>query len=111
MWEGPQCPDFPIPVRTSDGLVLWRARTGGAKAAPTFRVMNKNKPPSFSLLDPPPDEIRRIANAAVELMAGYLGTIRDRRLYPRTSSREICEQLDRSLPAEGTDFEQLLDVI
>ena len=52
-----------------------------------------------------------MANAAVELMAEYLGTIRDRRLYPHTSSRQIREQLDRSLPAEGTDFEQLLDAI
>src|SRR5436309_5886671 len=69
------------------------------------------KPPRFPLLDPPPDEIRRMANAAVALMAEYLGTLRDRRLYPRTSSREIREQVDRSLPAEGTDFDQLLDVI
>ncbi len=52
-----------------------------------------------------------MGNAAVELMAEYLGTIRDRRLYPRTSSREICEQLDRALPAEATDFEQLLEAI
>jgi len=52
-----------------------------------------------------------MANAAVELMVEYLGTLRDRRLYPRTSSREIREQVDRSLPAEGTDFDQLLDVI
>ena len=74
-------------------------------------VVSNAKLPSFPLLDPPPDEIRRIANAAVELMAEYLGTIRARRLYPDTSSREIREQLDRSLPAEPTDFEQLLDVI
>jgi hypothetical protein len=66
--------------------------------------MNENKLPSLSLLDPPPDEIRRMANAAVELMADYLGTIRNRRLYPRTSSREICERLDRSLPEEGDGF-------
>ena len=52
-----------------------------------------------------------MANAAVELMAEYLGTIRDRCLYPHTSSRQIRAQLDRSLPAEATDFEQLLDVI
>jgi aromatic-L-amino-acid decarboxylase len=62
-------------------------------------------------LDPPPGEIGRMANAAVELMVEYLGTIRDRRLYPHTSSRQIREQLDRSLPAKGTDFEQLLDAI
>src|SRR5690348_10092892 len=52
-----------------------------------------------------------MANAAVELMAEYLCTIRDRRVYPRTSSREIREQLNRSLPDEPSDFEQLLDVI
>ncbi|PYK76278.1 MAG: hypothetical protein DME42_00435, partial [Verrucomicrobia bacterium] len=73
--------------------------------------MNDAKLPSFPLLDPPPDEIRRMANAAVELMAKYLGTLRDRRLYPDTSSREIREQLDASLPEKATDFEQLLEVI
>jgi aromatic-L-amino-acid decarboxylase len=73
--------------------------------------VNEQKLPSLPLLDPPPDEIHRMANAAVELMAEYLGTIRDRRLYPRTSSRHIRAQLDPSLPAEATDFEQLLDVI
>ncbi|PYL04161.1 MAG: pyridoxal-dependent decarboxylase [Verrucomicrobia bacterium] len=52
-----------------------------------------------------------MANAAVELMAKYLGTLRDRRLYPDTSSREIREQLDASLPEKATDFEQLLEVI
>src|SRR5262249_46233113 len=55
--------------------------------------------------------IGRRAKGAVEFMAKYLGTIRDRRLYPQTTSRQIREQLDRSLPAEATDFEQLLDVI
>jgi aromatic-L-amino-acid decarboxylase len=73
--------------------------------------VNKPESASFPLLDPPPGEIHRMANAAVELMAEYLGTIRDRRLYPHTSSRQIREQLDRSLPAEATGFEQLLDVI
>jgi aromatic-L-amino-acid/L-tryptophan decarboxylase len=67
--------------------------------------------PSFSSLDPPPDEIRRVAHAAVELMAEYLGGIRDRRLYPRTSSREIRDQLDCSLPEEATNFYQLLEAI
>jgi aromatic-L-amino-acid/L-tryptophan decarboxylase len=52
-----------------------------------------------------------MANAAVELMTEYLGTIRDRRLYPHTNSREIREQLDQSLPEKATDFEQLLEII
>src|ERR1044071_7368189 len=65
----------------------------------------------IELLDPSPEQIRSWAYAAVELMAEYLGPIRDRRLYPHTSSRHVREQLDRSLPAKATDFEQLLDVI
>ncbi len=52
-----------------------------------------------------------MADAAAELMEEYLGGIRDRRLYPRTTSREIREQLDRSLPEKPTDFEKLLDTI
>jgi glutamate/tyrosine decarboxylase-like PLP-dependent enzyme len=72
--------------------------------------VNNPESASFRLLDPPPDKILRMANAAVELMAEYLGTIRDRRLYPRTSSREIREQLDRSVPKEAANFEQLLEV-
>src|ERR1051326_151229 len=52
-----------------------------------------------------------MGNAAVELMAQYLGTIRDRRLYPQTSSRDIRQKLDESLPEEPTDFDQLLNVI
>src|SRR6266566_3347666 len=75
-------------------------------------MINDSKNPSPAhLLDPSPEQIRSWANAAVELMAEYLGAIRDRRLYPSTSSRQIREQLDRSLPAEGSDFEQLLDAI
>jgi glutamate/tyrosine decarboxylase-like PLP-dependent enzyme len=70
-----------------------------------------NELPSFPLLDPTPDEIRGMANLAVELVAEYLGSLRDRRLYPDTSSRQIREQLDRSLPQEASDFEQLLDEI
>jgi aromatic-L-amino-acid/L-tryptophan decarboxylase len=73
--------------------------------------VNDRADQSFSPLDPSVDEIRGIANRAVELMAEYLGTIRDRRLYPRTTSREIREQLDRTLPTEATDFEELLDLI
>jgi aromatic-L-amino-acid/L-tryptophan decarboxylase len=71
---------------------------------------SKNLSPAH-LLDLSPEQIRSWGKAAVELTADYLGTIRDRRVYPRTSVREIREQLDRSLPAEGTDFDQLLDVI
>src|SRR5438105_3761847 len=68
---------------------------------------SKNLPPTRSL-DPSPEQIRSWANAAVELMAEYLGAIRDRRLYPSTSSRQIRERLDSSLPEEPTAFDELL---
>jgi aromatic-L-amino-acid decarboxylase len=62
-----------------------------------------------SPLDPSADEIRRWGNAAIEAMAGYLDSIRDRRVYPRTTSRQIRESLDRTLPEEGVGFERLLE--
>jgi aromatic-L-amino-acid decarboxylase len=68
---------------------------------------SKNLPPAHSL-DPSPEQIRSWANAAVELMAEYLGTIRNRRVYPATSSRQIREQLDSRLPKEPTNFDELL---
>src|SRR6266705_3941755 len=68
---------------------------------------SKNLAPAH-LLDPSPEQIRSWANAAVELMAKYLGTIRDRRVYPSTSSRQIRERLDPSLPQEPTTFDELL---
>ena len=58
---------------------------------------SKNLSPAH-LLDPSPEQIRSWANAAVELMAEYLGTIRNRPVYPHTSSRQIREHLDSSLP-------------
>src|SRR3977135_1502104 len=60
------------------------------------------------LLDPSPEQIRSWANAAVELRAEYLDAIRDRPVYPHTSSRQIRERLDSSLPAEPTTFDELL---
>jgi len=63
---------------------------------------------SKKLLDPSPEQIRSWANAAVELIADYLSTIRDRRVYPSTSSRQIRERLDSSLPEEPANFDELL---
>src|SRR5213080_4215448 len=72
-------------------------------------MINDSKNPSPAhLLDPSPEQIRSWANAAVELMAEYLGTIRDRRVYPSTSSRQIRERLDSSLPEEPANFDELL---
>src|SRR5437870_3981958 len=69
---------------------------------------SKNLSPAH-LLDPSPEQIRSWANAAVELMAEYLGTIRNRRVYPYTSSRQIRERLDSGLPEEPVNFDELLD--
>jgi len=63
---------------------------------------------SKNLLDPSPEQIRSWANAAVELIADYLSTIRDRPVYPSTSSRQIRERLDSSLPEEPANFDELL---
>jgi aromatic-L-amino-acid decarboxylase len=60
-------------------------------------------------LDPSADDIRRWGKAAIEAMAGYLDSIRDRRVYPTTSAREIRENLERALPVEGVGFERLLE--
>jgi len=62
-----------------------------------------------SSLDPSTDEIRRWGHAAIEAMASYLDSIRGRRVYPRTTSRQIRESLDRTLPDEGVDFDCLLE--
>ena len=43
-------------------------------------------------------------------MANYLASIRDRRVYPRTTARQIREKLDRALPEEGIDFDRLLEI-
>ena len=62
------------------------------------------------MLDPSADEIREWGNSVIELMADYLGDLRDRRVYRRISSREIRDRLDPALPAKGSDFEDLLKV-
>ncbi len=60
-------------------------------------------------LDPSADEIRRWGQAAVEAMANYLDSIRDRPVYPKTTARQIRERLDRALPNAGVDFDRLLE--
>lgn len=60
------------------------------------------------MIDPSTDEIRRWGEAAVDAMANYLGTLRERRVYPQTSSAEIRQKLEATLPREGTSFDNLL---
>jgi len=64
---------------------------------------------SRSAIDPSSDEVRQWGSAAIEVMARYLDSIRDRRVYPQTSASQIREKLDRTLPDEGVGFERLLD--
>ena len=60
-------------------------------------------------LDPSRDEIRQAGHAAVDWMADYLGSIRERRLYPNVTAREIRAQLDVNLPEEGQPLGELLN--
>jgi glutamate/tyrosine decarboxylase-like PLP-dependent enzyme len=62
------------------------------------------------MLDPSADEIRDWGNSVIQLMADYLGDLRDHRVYRHMSSREIRGRLDPALPAEGTEFDSLLKV-
>ena len=43
-------------------------------------------------------------------MADYLGTLRERRVYGHTSSHEIRDRLDATLPINGSDFDALLKI-
>lgn len=65
---------------------------------------------SDSALDPSAERIREMGGAAVEWMARYYESIRDRPVYPRTSARALDKALREPLPQEGRDFSQLLDV-
>jgi glutamate/tyrosine decarboxylase-like PLP-dependent enzyme len=64
----------------------------------------------IGMLDPSADEIRVWSNSVIELMADYLGNLRDRPVYRRMSSHEIRGRLDSALPAKGSDFDDLLKV-
>src|SRR3954466_14629406 len=62
------------------------------------------------MLEPSADQIREWQNAVTQFMIEYLSELRDRPVYPHTSSREIRSELDSKLPIEGTDFDSLLKV-
>jgi aromatic-L-amino-acid/L-tryptophan decarboxylase len=63
------------------------------------------------MLEPSADEIRDWGNSVIELMAEYLGDLRDRRVYRHMSSREIRDRLDAALPTTGIHFDELLKVL
>src|SRR5437763_14954560 len=62
------------------------------------------------MLDPSADEIRDWGNSVIQLMADYLGDLRDRGVYRHMFSRRIRNRLDAALPTKGTDFDGLLKV-
>lgn len=62
------------------------------------------------MLEPSADEIRDWGNSVTQFMIEYLGELRDRPVYRRTSSREIRSAFDSKLPIKGTDFDSLLKV-
>jgi aromatic-L-amino-acid/L-tryptophan decarboxylase len=62
------------------------------------------------MLDPSSDEIRDWGNSVIQLMADYLGNLRDRSVYRHMSSRDIRDRLDAVLPSRGTDFDGLLKI-
>src|SRR5438874_1000383 len=62
------------------------------------------------MLDPSAEELRDWGNSVIELMANYLGDVRDGRVYRRMSSREIRDRLEPAVPIKGIDFDDLLTV-
>ena len=64
----------------------------------------------MEMLEPSAGEIRNWANLVTQFMVDYLGDLRDRPVYQRTSSREIRRWLDSKLPIAGSDFDSLLKI-
>ena len=62
----------------------------------------------MSSLDPSPEDFREWGRKAVDAMADYLAQLREQRLYPDTTSREIRQKLDAALPQEGVGFDHVL---
>src|SRR5438105_4630814 len=62
------------------------------------------------MLDPSSDEIREWGDSVIELIADYLGDLRERRVYRQMTSLEIRDRLDPALPTKETDFDGLLKV-
>jgi hypothetical protein len=52
-----------------------------------------------------------MGRAALERIADYYGTLRERPLLIPTTSEALRERLQEPLPSEGTDFAALLDAL
>ena len=62
------------------------------------------------MLEPSSDELRDWGNSVIQLMADYYNELRDRTVYRHTSSREIRDRLDATLPTKGAGLDELLKV-
>lgn len=60
-------------------------------------------------LEPSPDELRCWGEAVLDLVVRYHEGLRERRVAPTTTSREIRGGLDRALPEEGVGFAATLE--
>ncbi len=60
------------------------------------------------MIDASGEDIQRWSKATADLLAEYLGGLRERPVYPQTSARAIRDQLEPTLPQEGVAFEELL---
>ena len=56
----------------------------------------------------PPDEIRRAGLAALDRIASYYETLRERPILVPTTSESLRALLDEPLPQDGVPFETLL---
>jgi glutamate/tyrosine decarboxylase-like PLP-dependent enzyme len=56
-------------------------------------------------------ETRALGNAAVEWMAEYYRTLRERRIMPDTTSAAIRELIEEPLPQSGTEAGRLLEIL
>ena len=63
-----------------------------------------------AMLNPSADEIRAWGESALQLVAGYLAELGERKVYREMTSGEIRDRLDSALPIAGSDFESLLRV-
>ncbi|MGH3995340.1 MAG: hypothetical protein ACRDSN_23100 [Pseudonocardiaceae bacterium] len=67
-------------------------------------------PPTVgSALDPSPEAIREMAQAATEWMVDYHASIRDLPVAPATSAAGLRDALAGPVPTEGRDFAALLE--
>jgi aromatic-L-amino-acid decarboxylase len=58
--------------------------------------------------DMSPEEFRRVGYQAIDMMAGYFGSIRDRKVFPAKSSQEVAGQFAEPLPEHGAPADEIL---